>query len=233
MSSLDARFVQHLRQRAKDQSVHVCPLCKSRLTFADSDAFLQHVNEVHADEAEKKDPTSLQLWVESLQTRATIEACVETVLAVCEISVNYSIANQEEVQNLRWRLERDLPENLVLIGFVYRPQRMTFQEREIVIEILGVEEGVNKLKRRDLIPTTDRSNLERRHRDPGEIRAERPPNVTIVTSSCGTCRIQGWTRIPISEFQPLEATLTLKENFYHVSYSILPKFRPVKSVKGR
>jgi hypothetical protein len=77
MSSLDARYIQHLRQNAKGRSVHVCPLCKQRVSFASSDAFMQHINETHAEEADNKSPADLQVWIESLQSRANSEAYVE------------------------------------------------------------------------------------------------------------------------------------------------------------
>jgi hypothetical protein len=67
MSSLDARYISHLRNRPK---VHTCTLCKDQTTFANSDGFLEHLREYHTENT-----LTLPIWTES-QGRMTIEAYV-------------------------------------------------------------------------------------------------------------------------------------------------------------
>jgi hypothetical protein len=73
-SSLDTRFIQHLRrERARDRSRLICPLCKVGATFLDEDTFRHHVNLQHADEVDHHTaPADFSSWLESLHHRADI-----------------------------------------------------------------------------------------------------------------------------------------------------------------
>jgi hypothetical protein len=76
--SLDQRYIQHLRRRAKDTesptSALVCPLCKKPTALRDSSVFSHHLSELHAsaiDEESKKNPEwDFEEWKDGLEARA-------------------------------------------------------------------------------------------------------------------------------------------------------------------
>lgn len=82
--SWDARYVAHVRQRAREVSPSnrqvSCPFCSQRVQGGDSDSFSLHLTQSHSDEIDdhSKDPNwNFEDWKKSLELRAGLTAFVQ------------------------------------------------------------------------------------------------------------------------------------------------------------